>query len=123
MLNKGRYYEQQALKFLKQQGLKLRKKNYHCKMGEIDLIMEHNATLVFVEVRYREQTRHGSAIESITPNKQKRIISTARHFLHSQNLHERLCRFDTVTIEPNCTDKKHRVEFNWITSAFEEHTS
>jgi putative endonuclease len=48
-------------------------------MGEIDIIMldKSEQTLVFVEVRYRQNTQFGSATDSVNHNKQTKLIRTA----------------------------------------------
>ena len=89
--------EQQAARFLQQQGLHELKKNYHCRLGEIDLVMQDGATLVFVEVRQRRDVRFGDALESIDTRKQRRIRQAAEHYL----LHHTWtgpCRFDAIGI-------------------------
>ncbi len=92
--------EQRALTHLKAQGLRLVTQNYHCRFGEIDLIMQEQQTLVFVEVRLRHNPHFGSAADSVTPTKQRKIIITAEHFL---NTHPRLqlhtCRFDVIAFD------------------------
>ena len=45
--------EEDAFHFLKGKGLTLLERNYQCKTGEIDLIMQDKDTVVFVEVRKR----------------------------------------------------------------------
>jgi len=77
----GQKAEQEALNFLKQQGLKLITQNYYCRQGEIDLVMSDQQTLVFIEVRYRKSHHYGSSAESVTINKQKKIIHTAVLYL------------------------------------------
>jgi putative endonuclease len=95
----GRQAEQQARRFLRRQGLRHVASNYACKQGEIDLVMEHRDTLVFVEVRYRGNSRHGSGAESITRHKQQKLIRTAEHFLQQHPAQaNRPCRFDVVSI-------------------------
>ncbi|HET6592353.1 MAG TPA: YraN family protein, partial [Xanthomonadales bacterium] len=42
-----------AEKMLRGRGLRPVARNYHCRCGEIDLIMLDASVLVFVEVRYR----------------------------------------------------------------------
>ena len=64
--------EEACCNHLTQQGLILITKNFHCRHGEIDLIMKDRKTLVFIEVRYRKSDRYGGALESITPKKQKK---------------------------------------------------
>jgi putative endonuclease len=44
------------------------------RMGEIDLIMRTDTELVFVEVKTRRGNKYGSAAESITLAKKKKII-------------------------------------------------
>ena len=94
----GKLGEDRALAHLSSQGLVLVERNFLCKMGEIDLIMRHNAHLVFVEVRRRASRSFGGAAASITPAKQQRLIRAAQFYLL------RLpkpppCRFDVVAID------------------------
>jgi len=115
----GQQAEQQALNFLQQQGLKLVARNYHCRQGEIDLIMNDQQTLVFVEVRYRKTQRYGSSAESVTAAKQKKIIHTAEHYLlHKVTTQTPACRFDVVAIYPS-DEKQSSLQFDWIKHAFE----
>jgi len=107
----GNDAETAAIDYLKQRGLKYIERNFHCRRGEIDLIMDDRSTLVFVEVKYRQSERFGSAAEMVTPQKQKRIIATALHYLQQHKL-DRACRFDVIAISP-----KAGVE--WIKGAFE----
>jgi len=67
----GNQAETIALKYLCKHGLELIEQNYLTKMGEIDIIMldKSEQTLVFVEVRYRQNTQFGSATDSINHNK------------------------------------------------------
>lgn len=94
--------EDEALAYLQARGLRLLQRNYRTPGrggGEIDLIMQAgDGTVVFVEVRKRSRTDHGGAAASIGPQKQRRIILTAQHYLLRWR---RLppTRFDVVTIE------------------------
>jgi len=96
----GRAAEQLAQRFLQQQGLRKVTSNYHCRHGEIDLILRDDEGLVFVEVRYRSQSGHGSGLDSIDHYKQQRLLQAARHFLarHPRWLN-RPCRFDVISID------------------------
>ena len=110
---KGRDAEQAAISFLQSQKLILVTQNYHCRFGEIDLIMRDQATLVFIEVRMRTNDSFGGAAASITPSKQKKLLSTARHYLSMLN-HEPACRFDAVLFS-GITNQT----IEWIKNAFE----
>lgn len=100
-----------ALEHLQQHGLTLIERNYLCRRGEIDLIMEDSGTLIFIEVKYRQSERYGSAAEMVTQQKQRKIITTALHYLQ-QHKRDQACRFDVIAISPDSG-------VNWIKSAFE----
>lgn len=112
MKRNGSEAEDLALRFLEARGLKLRARNYACRMGEIDLVLEEGRTLVFVEVRQRRSGAFGGAAESITARKRARLIATARHYLARERELPH-CRFDAVLV-----DGEDHVE--WIRDAFGE---
>lgn len=115
----GQQAEQTACDYLQQHGLVLLEQNYHCRRGEVDLIMRDDKTLVFVEVRARRSDRFGSALESITANKQSRIIATAQHYLQQNRLQQN-CRFDVVALRivQTADSQQHQVSV-WIRDAFQ----
>src|SRR6476469_11261918 len=90
--------EDAALRYLQAQGLLPVERNFRCKGGEIDLIMRDGDTLVFVEVRYRADRRHGGAAASITAAKQARLWVAAQLFLRRYRITPR-CRMDVVAID------------------------
>jgi putative endonuclease len=97
--NKGQQAEQLACRYLQAQGLRLAQRNYRCRLGEIDLVMEDSESLIFVEVRYRRNGRFGSAIDSVTSTKQARLIAAAQHYLQqTKGAQNKPCRFDVVGI-------------------------
>ena len=61
----GQLGEDQALIYLQQQGLHLLERNFRCKAGEIDLVMQDGKVLVFVEVRLRSDSKFGGAAASV----------------------------------------------------------
>ena len=106
----GQLAETKACDFLKKQGLKLLDSNFRCKVGEIDLIMRDGTDIVFVEVRARRDRGYGTAIESITPFKQRKIIKTAVYYMQRKKWLEKVgCRFDVIGIDTT---------IEWIKSAF-----
>ena len=113
----GEYTEQLACDYLQQQGLRLIEKNFNCKCGEIDLIMQHNDSLVFVEVRYRRNNNFGSAAESVTPNKQRKLLNTAALYLQQNPAYNNQpARFDIVSITGPL--QQADIDINWIENAF-----
>jgi putative endonuclease len=94
----GRLAEDRALVYLQQQGLVCVTRNYACRFGEIDLVMKEGSLLVFVEVRWRTNSRFGGAAASVSQAKQQRIWRTAEHYL-MQYRSQPACRFDLVAID------------------------
>ncbi len=111
----GRRAEETACRFLLGQGLKLLERNYRGPGGEIDLIMEQGATLVFVEIRYRRSNRFGGAEETVDHRKQGRLIATAARYLQRHpGADRRPSRFDVVALIAD--GEGYRVQ--WIADAF-----
>ncbi len=93
--NKG---EKRAAAFLaKKGGYKLLGRNYRCKYGEIDIIMETGEILVFIEVKARTSSKYGLGYESVTASKQEKLFKTAQHYMSENG--ERAARFDVVSID------------------------
>lgn len=107
---RGDIAEQLACDYLQQQGLQLKQRNFSCRYGEIDLIMQHNELLVFVEVRYRRNEMYGGALESVDYRKQRRIINSAQYYLQ-RNPIDAPVRFDVIAVSAN-----HQID--WIIDAF-----
>ncbi|MER1940397.1 YraN family protein [Castellaniella sp. FW104-16D08] len=108
--------EAQAADYLQAHGLLVLARNLHCKLGELDLIAQDGQILVFIEVRMRQDNRHGGAAASVNRDKQARLIRTALWFLpslcrlHFQG-HIPPCRFDVIGVQGNTIE--------WIRNAFE----
>jgi putative endonuclease len=112
----GREWEKVTESFLRRHGLRTLKRNFHCRMGEIDLIMQHGDCLVFVEVRYRRSDRHGSGAETVGFHKQSRIAKTAALFLSQNPVYAaRASRFDVISVG----EIDGRPELRWIRNAFQ----
>ena len=94
----GKAGEQQALFYLREQGLTLVESNFCRPFGEIDLIMQDRLTLVFIEVRSRAPGRFGGAVASVTAKKQRRLILAAQAYLQRYKVLP-VCRFDVVAID------------------------
>ena len=112
---KGNAAEQLACCYLQKQGLTLITRNYRCRYGEIDLIMHDNATLVFIEVRYRKANNQVDAATSIDHFKQAKIIRSAQYYLHQHQATNQLARIDVLLI----TEQSCQPIIDWIPNAIE----
>ncbi|WP_369308655.1 YraN family protein [Providencia rettgeri] len=108
----GRYYENQALRFLKKQGLTLIERNAKNRGGEIDLIMRDQINWVFVEVRFRKNCDYGDALLSVNWHKRRKLLAAAKIWLaqRQESFETSACRFDICAVTGN--------RFEWIQNAF-----
>jgi putative endonuclease len=114
-VNKGRDAESDACSFLLSQGLRLLARNFRSRHGEIDLIMDDDGQLVFVEVRYRRGAAFGTGAESVDRRKQSRITACAQRYLQQHpEAARRPCRFDVVAL----TGTRENSDVDWIRDAF-----
>lgn len=97
--SKGNVGEDLAAGYLQKHGYKILERNFHARVGEIDIIALDGQTLVFVEVKTRWSRAYGGAIDSITYRKLQSIIKTAQYYklLHPQ-LPEGM-RIDIVAVD------------------------
>lgn len=96
----GDTFERRARQHLQQAGLAPVAHNYSTRFGELDLVMRDGDALVFVEVRYRRNTRFGGAAASVTSQKRERLVRAASGFLAAHPQYADCpCRFDVVTFE------------------------
>ena len=90
--------EQVALSYFRQTGYRLLEKNYRVPCGEIDLILEKEKEIVFVEVKARRSFRYGLPQEAVGSAKQRRIIRAAMWYVQERGLHGCEMRFDVIAV-------------------------
>ena len=107
--------EDYALDQLREAGLELLDRNYRTQRGEIDLVLQEQSTVVFVEVRYRTSNAYGRPEETVDARKQSRLQLAAQAFLQQhRDPHNTYCRFDVFAVNGKPPDHKWR----WIQDAF-----
>ena len=95
----GRRGETLAASFLANHGYKIIERNWRCPIGEVDIVVEKDSVLIFVEVRTRRGQRFGAAVESITPAKQARLIDLAETYCQEVNPPHPSWRIDVVAVQ------------------------
>jgi putative endonuclease len=95
----GREGEDLACRHLERAGFVIVERNYRCRGGELDIVARDGATFVFVEVKDRGGSSHGSAVEAVTREKRRRILRAARLYAATHGLSEAPLRFDVVSID------------------------
>lgn len=132
----GQAGENAAAKYLRRRGYKILTQNYReHHIGEIDIIAHKGDTLAIVEVKSRSSDSFGKPSESVTYDKQRKLMKTAEMFLRrfvkngsleytrrlwvfnvDWHLNVKNIRFDVA--EVYMTRDSELININYIESAF-----
>lgn len=93
----GAIGEKLALQYLLEKGFKLIEKSWRYKHKEIDLIMDDNGVLVFIEVKTRTGDYFGNPEDFVTKEKQNFLIQAANYYIDFTNF-DGQSRFDIVSV-------------------------
>jgi putative endonuclease len=108
---KGAHYERVAELYLRDAGLTCVERNYRCKYGEIDLIMQEQETFVFVEVKYRGSEQFGGAVNSLSAQKMQKLRRAIAYYCQVHRISDSPLRIDFVAID---SDK----QCHWIKNLY-----
>ena len=97
----GNIGEASARDYMIKRGFKEVEHNYHSRYGEVDIILENEKYIVFVEVKTRSSKKLFSGVEAVDRNKRVRVIKTALMFL-AENSTIKQPRFDVIEVENSC---------------------
>lgn len=96
----GSEKEALAAKYLEGLGFKIVERNFNSRNSEIDIIAKDGKYLCFVEVKYRENSRLGTALEAVTFEKMGSICRGAMFYMKKNGYGEGTpVRFDVVAID------------------------
>lgn len=100
----GRIGEEAAAGMLEAEGYRILERNYMSPEGEIDIIAEKDADIVFIEVKARRGLLYGRPCEAVSARKRQRLKSAAVCYLRERTPGERIygrMRFDVVEVVVN----------------------
>ncbi len=110
--------EDLAAEYYKSEGYFVAARNYYSRFGEIDLIVEDEKTVVFVEVKVRQKNAGYLPREAVTNAKINKIKNTAKNYLFKSRLYSLLQpRFDVAEIIVDGNGFEN-AEINIIKNAF-----
>ena len=95
----GEAQETRTVIELEKLGYKILQRNFRCRIGEIDMIALHKGYLVFIEVKYRKNSRTGYAAEAVTWKKQQTISRVADYYIRTHCRKIPSCRFDVAALD------------------------
>lgn len=111
----GAIAESWAATLLERKKLRILKRNFRTRYGEIDILALDGKTLVIVEVKAKTSAVFGAAIEMITPRKREKLILLADELMIKYLTSN--FRIDVVTVDdaedqPVMKHYKGIIEFN-----------
>ena len=115
MRARGAAVEAAAREHLAHAGLRLVAANAGTRHGEVDLVMLDGDTVVFVEVRYRRDTRFGGGAASVDAGKRRKLVHAAQQWLLHHPQHAQApCRFDVIAAR----GAPDAPQMDWLRDAF-----
>lgn len=94
----GRHGEQLAARHLQADGWTVLDRNWRCRDGELDIVAEDGATLVFCEVKTRRGEGFGSPFDAVTAVKARRLRTLALRWLADHRPGAVEVRFDVIGV-------------------------
>jgi putative endonuclease len=95
--NIGQAGEDMAANYLESNGFTVRERNFRHKRAEIDLIVQKDNLLVFVEVKTRKSDDFGFPETFVSASKAQLIVNAAEAYILQHNW-QQLIRFDILAI-------------------------
>lgn len=94
----GESIEDLVAAMLAEHGLRVLERRFRAYRGEVDIIGEHGAALVFIEVRSRRSDSPVTPSESVNRRKRRRIAAAAHEYMARHGIEEREVRFDVAEV-------------------------
>jgi putative endonuclease len=94
----GRRGEDATARAYERRGYRVVARNWRCRLGEIDLVVERTGVLVFCEVKSRRGSVLGGGFEAVTWAKRRKLRALAEAFLQSVGSRPQAVRFDVASV-------------------------
>lgn len=106
----GKWGEEIAAEYLVKQGYSIKERNWHLGARDVDIIAitEDTKTIVFVEVKTRQQDEIMNPAEAVDRKKIKSIGYCANMYIKTLNLNIDI-RFDIITVVGNETIENPKI--------------
>ena len=96
----GKEGEKRAAKFLKSKGYKIVARNVRFSIGEIDIIVQIEKTIIFIEVKTRQSAEYCHPREVVDKKKRQKIKQMAMQYYRNKKYSKMgfAIRFDIITL-------------------------
>jgi putative endonuclease len=116
---RGDFGEAAVCDYLEKSGYIITARNYRKRVGEIDIIAAYGDTLAFVEVKTRKFGSLTEGADSVTRDKRRKLVKTARAFLNENGEYlNRDLRFDVAQITVSTDEIPQLLELEYLEDAF-----
>ncbi len=114
-VRRGRHFERLAEDLLIKRGWRVLDRNVRFLRKEIDLVVEKDGLVAFVEVKGRSGPAFGHPLEAITWRKRRAISVAANAWIAGSSFRARSYRFDAVSVRimPDGAVALEHVEGAW----------
>lgn len=93
----GKKAEDLAAQYLQSQGYKVLFRNYRYRKAEIDIIVQKDKQLCFIEVKARTNLQFGYPETFVSPSQQRLIKKAAENYMRACNWNDAI-RFDIISV-------------------------
>ncbi len=107
----GKWGELLAAEYLVEKGYTLILTNYRTPDGEIDLVVQKDAELVFVEVKTRQSLTFGMPEEAVNDEKLDHLESAIGHYLLQHQEFENNWRLDVISVIGSPSGMKPQIDW------------
>lgn len=113
----GTWGENLAANYLEEQGYECLDRNIRIGPRELDLVMQIEDTVVFVEVKTRVSAEYGPPEAAISQSKRRNLVQAAWGYLEQVDRLQAAWRFDEIAIE--ATRQREVIRLDHYPAAFE----
>jgi putative endonuclease len=94
----GELGERIAERWLRRHGWRVLQRRFRSGHRDIDLVVERDGTVAFVEVKARRGSEFGDPVEAVNWNKQKQLVKSAFAWIDRHGRPSESYRFDVVGV-------------------------
>lgn len=79
-------------------GFRVVARNWRCRIGELDLVVQRGGLLVICEVKTRRGTRLGAGFDAVDARKRRKLRAVGEVFLQRTRVRPVAVRFDVASV-------------------------
>ena len=79
-------------------GFRVVARNWRCRIGELDLVLQRGGLLVICEVKTRRGARFGAGFDAVDARKRRKLRAVGEAFLQQTRVRPVAVRFDVASV-------------------------